>query len=115
MIVSIDSLSKALIRYIGNDLAPSYPFGTHQRIAVGVFASLLSNHPERMKRMIVSNPFLLTMVSDDGENVDIDELTGAFTESLNGDKFRVTFPVIGQVGFDATDIAKVKEYATSPE
>ena len=108
MIVSIDSLSKAIVRYIGNDLAPSYPFGTPERITVGVFAKLLNNHPERLKRMIVSNPFVLTMVSDDGENVDIEELAGAFTEIMNGDKFRVTFPVIGQVGLMPQILQKLK-------
>ena len=110
MIVSIDSLSRALARYIESDLAPSYPIGTPQRVTVGIFGTMLNNHPERMKRIIVSSPFALTVVSDDGENVDIDELADAFEKNLNGGKFRVTFPVIGQVGFDATDIAKIKEY-----
>lgn len=114
MIVSIDDLSKALAKYIGNDLAPSYPIGTHQRITVGVFAMLLNNKPERMKRMLVSNPLALSMVSDDGENVDIDELADVFEKNMTGGKLRVTFPVIGQVGFDVTDIAKIKEYTVNP-
>ena len=113
MIVSIDNLSKALVSYIGNDLAPSYPIGTHQRITVGVYAMLLNKHPERMKRMITSNPFVLSVVSDDGENVDIDELADAFEKNMTGGKLRVTFPVIGQIGFDVTDIAKIKEYAVN--
>lgn len=111
MMVSIDVLTKALVRYIGNDLAPSYPFGTPQRITVGVLATLLNNHPERMKRMIVASPLVLALVSDDGENVDINELAEAFEQNMSGGKFRVTFPVIGQVGFDVTDIAKIKDYA----
>ena len=115
MTVSIDDLTKALVRYIGSDLAPSYPIGTPQRIAVGVFATILNNHPERMKRMIISNPFILAMVSDDGENIDIDELADAFSTNMNGGKFRVTFPVIGQVGFDTTDIARIKEYVINQQ
>ena len=114
MMVSIDNLSKALVRYIGNDLVPSYPMGTHQRIAIGVYAMLLQKHPERMTRMITSSPYVLAMFSDDGENVDIDELADAFEKNMTGGKLRVTFPVIGQVGFDVTDIAKIKEYAVNP-
>ena len=113
--VSIDNLSKAIVSYIGNDLVPSYPIGTHQRIAVGVFAMLLKNRPERMKRMITSNTFALSLVSDDGQNVDIDELADVLEKNMTGDKLRVTFPVIGQVGFDVTDVAKIKEYAINPE
>ena len=49
-----------------------------------------------------------------GGNVDIDELADVFEKNMTGGKLRVTFPVIGQVGFDVTDIAKIKEYAVNP-
>lgn len=111
--LTIEQVKNGLTKYIDNEILPSMPGG--KRFAMGVGAALIMQNLEGTLLKYRNTPLLAAMnVMDDGNNVDIDKIYAAATDTLKGmGKLSVDMPLLGVLTFKQDDLdallAAIKE------
>lgn len=113
MMVTIEQVKNGLTRYIDKEILPTMPGG--KRFALGVGAALIMQNLEGTLLRYRESPLLAAMnVLDEGNNIDIDTIYAAATDTLKGmEKLSVDIPLLGVLTFRQSDLdallAAIKE------
>lgn len=111
--VTIEQVKNGLTNYIDKEILPGMPGG--KRFAMGVGAALVVQNLEGTLLKYRENPLLAAMnVMDEGNNVDIDRIYVAATDTLKGmEKLSIDVPFLGVLTFRQGDLdallAAIKE------
>ena len=100
--VTIEQVKNGLTKYIDAEILPNMTGG--KRFALGVCAALMIQNAENT----------LGKLMDGGNNIDIDKVYAAATDTLKGmEKFSMDLPMLGVLTFRQSDLdalyAAIKE------
>lgn len=102
--VTIEQIKNGLTRYIDSEILPNLTGG--KRFAMGVCAALMVQNLETTVLQYRENPAVAALgILDDGNNVDIDKLYAAATDTLRRmEKLSVDVPMMGVLTFRQNDL-----------
>lgn len=111
--VTIEQVKNGLAKYIDAEILPNMTGG--KRFALGVCAALMIQNAENTLGKLMDSPAITALgVLDGGNNIDIDKVYAAATDTLKGmEKFSMDLPMLGVLTFRQSDLdalyAAIKE------
>ena len=102
--VTIEQVKNGLTKYIDSEILPNMTGG--RRFVMGVGAALMIQNLEATMLKYRRNPIISALnVLDEDNNIDIDKLYTAATETINGmEKLSVDVPMLGVLTFRKNDL-----------
>lgn len=110
--ISLDQFKYGLVKYIDNDILPH--LSGIQQLAVSTYAALAMLN---LENTIIQNKDKLAInmlgVIDENGQIDIEKIYSSMRPQFdNGQKYSVTFPLMGEVMFSQSDLEKLYRYMT---
>lgn len=95
--------------YLVKELRPQYPSETLGSFMMGFSSGLIRKRADAMAKKITSNPLVSAFIMEDGK-VDLDEVLEAAQEAVPEYGLTVAIPLSGEVTFQKSDAALIKQY-----
>lgn len=108
--ITFDQARHGINKYIEQDFMPH--LSGLKKLGVGIYAGLALENLESAYIQHKDHPAVSILgIVDAAGNIDIDKLYQSMARQFdNGQKYSVTFPVIGEVLFDKSDLEKLYAY-----